>query len=241
MDSVATTPKQKQLSTGALATYKEFFGASTSWPILALSDVQSFLLGNLPGIVGFGLRALTWPALLKKCGARPGIGRGVQIRNPKAVTLGNKNLIDDHVIIDPQGPASEIELEDLVSIGKFSLLVAKRATIRLGRGANIASHCRIATESRIEIGESALIAAFCYIGPGNHQKASEGTALIEKPMDIKGGVRIGKHVWVGAHSTIMDGVSVGDGAIIGAHSFVNQDVPAGATVAGVPARVLSPK
>ena len=55
-------------------------------------------------------------------------------------------------------------------------------------------------------------------------------------MEIKGGVRIGANAWIGAHSTILDGVTIGEGAIVGAHSLVRDDVPAGAVVAGVPAK-----
>jgi serine acetyltransferase len=33
-------------------------------------------------------------------------------------------------------------------------------------------------------------------------------------------------------------VNIGDNAIIAANSFVNKDVPAGATVAGCPAKII---
>ena len=61
MTSVATTPKTKQLSEAGLASFKNFFGASTPWPVLLASDLQSFLFGNLPGVVGYGARSLTLP------------------------------------------------------------------------------------------------------------------------------------------------------------------------------------
>lgn len=49
---------------------------------------------------------------------------------------------------------------------------------------------------------------------------------------------IGDHVTIGAHAVVLGGCQVGDGAVIGANSVVTRDVPAGATVAGAPARVL---
>ena len=103
---------------------------------------------------------------------------------------------------------------------------------------NIGSYCRIATQSVVEIGESTLIAAYCYIGPGNHQKEGEGP-LISQKMEIRGGVRIGKNCWIGSGALIMDGVTIGDGAIIGAQSLVREDVAPGQVVVGTPARPLN--
>jgi acetyltransferase-like isoleucine patch superfamily enzyme len=145
-------------------------------------------------------------------------------------------MLDDYATIDPQGEGAQITISDSVSIGKFSLVIAKKGNINLAAGVNIASNCRIATESRIEIGTSTLVAAYCYIGPGNHQHGDG--PLIEQPMQIKGGVKIGSNCWIGARATIMDGVTIGDNAIVAAHSFVNKDVPAGAVVGGCPAKII---
>lgn len=53
-----------------------------------------------------------------------------------------------------------------------------------------------------------------------------------------GPVRIGANVTIGANCTILPGVDIGDGAVVSAMSLVNKDVPAGATVGGVPIRPL---
>jgi UDP-2-acetamido-3-amino-2,3-dideoxy-glucuronate N-acetyltransferase len=43
---------------------------------------------------------------------------------------------------------------------------------------------------------------------------------------------------IGSNATILGGVTVGEAAIVGAGSVVTADVPAGAIVAGNPAKVI---
>ncbi len=50
--------------------------------------------------------------------------------------------------------------------------------------------------------------------------------------------RVRRGASIGSGSTILCGVDIGEGAIVGAGSVVTRDVPAGAIVAGNPARVL---
>jgi acetyltransferase-like isoleucine patch superfamily enzyme len=54
----------------------------------------------------------------------------------------------------------------------------------------------------------------------------------------RGKVKVGKNVMIGANSLVLPGVEIGDGATVAACSLVNRDIPPGAFVGGVPARVL---
>lgn len=49
---------------------------------------------------------------------------------------------------------------------------------------------------------------------------------------------IGENVFIGAGARVLGGIHVGDGAVIGANAVVIHDVPPGATVVGIPARVI---
>jgi acetyltransferase-like isoleucine patch superfamily enzyme len=51
---------------------------------------------------------------------------------------------------------------------------------------------------------------------------------------------IGENVWIGARALILPGCgTIGDGVIIGAGAVVTRDVPAGAVMAGNPARIIN--
>jgi serine O-acetyltransferase len=52
---------------------------------------------------------------------------------------------------------------------------------------------------------------------------------------------LGDDVEIGAYAQVLGGVQIGQGAKIGAMAVVLQDVPAGATAVGNPARVILPK
>ena len=49
---------------------------------------------------------------------------------------------------------------------------------------------------------------------------------------------IGDRVFIGAGARVLGGIVVGDDAVIGANAVVIDDVPEGATVVGIPARVI---
>lgn len=59
--------------------------------------------------------------------------------------------------------------------------------------------------------------------------------------DNEGTPVLGGHVDVGAGAKIIGNVRIGDHAKIGANSVVLHDVPEGATVVGIPARIVLPK
>lgn len=240
----AMTPQQEAFTDtkrSGLALYRQLAVGNASTGHLVLYELFQTLLSNIPGLLGFAARSLAYPFLFRRCGRRPAIGRGVLLRVPKQISLGDGVLIDDGASLDVRGENASISIEDRVSIGRLSTIAAKYGHITLKKGCNIGSYCRVATNSKVEIGESVLLGAYCYIGPGNHTGGGEDAPMISQPMDIRGGVTIGEHAWLGARVTVVDGVKIGKHAVIGAHSFVKENVPDYAIAVGTPARVIGSK
>lgn len=240
-ESPSLTPQQRHYTAsqqGALTLYRELVVGDRSWGSLLWYEMIMLVSSQLSGLLGLGARTLLYPNLFGSCGKRPAIGRGVTIRHPAQMRLGDRVVIEDYAALDVRGTDSALHIGDAVIVGRYSTLAAKGGVLTLGNGVNIGSYCRIATQSRLHIGKSTLVAAYAYVGPGNHQPASGDIPLIEQDMEDRGGVSIGSHVWIGARATILDGVTIGDGAIVGAHSLVREDVPPHTVVAGTPARVI---
>ena len=242
------SPQQQRFSereAGAFETYRNLVVGDRGIPDLLAYELYNFFLAGLSGVLGYGLRSYLLPTILGS-GIKPVVGTNVLIRQPSRVFLGKGVLLDDNVVLDVRDGrdaargelAPLIDLADTVFVGRNSSIIAKGARIRLGAACNVSTHCRIASESFIEIGESTLIAAYSYIGPGNHLRDESGRVQIEAEMPEGTGVKIGSGCWIGTRATILDGVTIGDNVVVGAHSLVREDVPDGAVVAGTPARII---
>lgn len=73
-----------------------------------------------------------------------------------------------------------------------------------------------------------------------HPDAKIGVnCMIFHQVTLAGPVVLGGHVDVGAGAKLIAPLRVGDHATIGANAVVTKDVPKGATVAGIPAKIIN--
>lgn len=111
--------------------------------------------------------------------------------------------------------------------------------IIIGENVLIDDYSFISSHTLISIDNNTMISAVCYIVDFNHMipladKKSRSDIRSYRSKKIV----IGKNVWIGTHSVILPGVHIGDYAVVGAGSIVTKDVPAGAVVAGNPAKII---
>jgi len=103
--------------------------------------------------------------------------------------------------------------------------------IEIHPGAKIGRRFFIDHGMGVVIGETTEIGDDCLIYKG---VVLGGTTLERK----KRHPTLGNRVIIGSNSTVLGAITVGDGARIGSGSVVVKPVPAGATVVGVPGRIV---
>ena len=105
--------------------------------------------------------------------------------------------------------------------------------IRLGDGVFLNFNCVILDVVTVSIGDRTQIGPAVQIYAADHPRDAKTRA---EGLEFGRPVNIGADVWIGGGAIIVPGVTIGDGAVIGAGSVVTRDVPAGAIVAGNPAK-----
>ena len=153
--------------------------------------------------------------------------------------IGPGSTIDQSVLGDGcivrNSIVEETTLEDGVRVGPFS---------HCRPGAYLARNVRMGNFGEVKnsyIGAETDMHHFSYVGDatlGQHVNIGAGTITCNYDGVKKNHTTIGDGASIGSDTMLIAPVTVGEHAITGAGSVVNRDVPAGAVVAGVPARVL---
>lgn len=104
----------------------------------------------------------------------------------------------------------------------------------IGNGSTLSAACEI------RIGAHCLLSALVRVHDNDGHPLDPARRRRHEPIrpEEAAPVIIEDNVWIGAGATILKGVRIGQDAVVGTGAVVTSDVPAGAIVAGNPARVV---
>jgi len=166
------------------------------------------------------------------------MGSGVTIIDPgttfidENVEVGKDTIIYPNTVIE-----GGVKISGNCKIGPFARL---RSGTTVAQKAEIGNFVEI---TRTSIGEGSKVKHLTYLGDaeiGRNVNIGAGTITANYDGKAKNRTIIEDDVSIGAGAVIIAPVKIGKGATVGASSVVtkNKDVPAGETVAGVPAKPL---
>lgn len=129
------------------------------------------------------------------------------------------------------------EIGDGSKVGSF---VEIQKGARIGRNCKISSHTFIC--EGVDIGDEVFVGHNVSFINDKFPAATNPDGSMQTDANWQCvPTRVKRRASIGTSATILCGVTIGEGATVGAGSVVTQDVPDGATVVGVPARILRKK
>lgn len=131
-------------------------------------------------------------------------------------------------------PGARFAVDGIVSLQRGVRVVVDGGELRIGHETNVNGLTKILCAESVRIGRGCTFSWDVQVLDNDfHAITVDGAA---RPSVAP--VVIGDRVWVGTRALVLKGVTIGDGAVVAAGAVVTRDVPAGAVVAGTPARVV---
>ena len=103
----------------------------------------------------------------------------------------------------------------------------------LGRGVQVVAGVVVNPDA--EIGDNVILNTSCTV---DHDCRIEEHAFIGPGAHLGGNVAVGRLCLLGIGVCVLPGLQIGEGTTVGAGAVITKDMPAGAMVYGVPARVV---
>ncbi len=149
----------------------------------------------------------------------------------QSARLGSKVIVRASRILDSH-------LGDGCDAGPFAHV---RGGCVLDKDVHVGTNTEI---KNVRIGSGGKVGHFAYVGDaklGKDVNVGAGCVFANYDGKHKHECQVGDQVFLGSNSTLVAPIKIGPRAVVGAGSVVTQDVPAGMTVVGVPARPMKRK
>lgn len=206
---------------------------------LAYYEFVNLLFCNMPSSLGYFLRRKCYHRMFRSVGSGLIIGRGVSIRHPGKISLGNRVAVDDYALLDASGLESEgIFIHDEVIVSRNCMVQSKIGSTTIGSRTEVGVNTIISSISKVEVGKFGLIGPHCLIGGGHYKTDRTGIPMMDMGWSSRGPLVIGDDVWLGTGVVVLDGVRIGAGCVVGAGAVVTRDLPDYAVAMGVPAKIV---
>ena len=142
------------------------------------------------------------------------------LRGANKISIGDGCVIEDGMQLEAWGNNSKITI---------------------GNGCLFRRNNHITAIGSITIGDGLLTGDNVLISDNSHGDSSLESLQMpprEREIKTKGGIQIGKNVWLGNNVCILSSVNIGDGVVVGANSVVTHDIPSYSIAAGSPAKII---
>jgi acetyltransferase-like isoleucine patch superfamily enzyme len=203
-------------------------------------QVVQAAVGWIPGIVGIGVRAVAYRAILHMEGVAA-IEDGVRIRFADNVRLERGVYLDHGVYLHACPGGISIGRESYVMknaiLHVYNFRNLPHAGIHIGARSLIGEACILRGQGGIRIGDDVFLAPMVQMLAVNHIYHDT-----TRPISLQGitcqGIIVEDGAWIGGGAIILDGVRIGKNAVVGAGAVVTRDVPDYCVAVGNPARVV---
>ena len=166
------------------------------------------------GVFDALMRQVFWRALTRRCGDSLRVEPGAGFKHPETFEIGSGVFIGSQSYLQGRFDGRCV-IGDHTWIGPHSYFDARDLVL----------------EDHVGWGPGAKVLGSAHTG------MPVDIPIIQTDLEIKP-VRVQAWADIGTNAVLLPGVTVGRGAVVGAGAVVTQDVPAFATVAGVPAKII---
>lgn len=171
------------------------------------------------------IRSINFRRKVKVCGKGVSIGRHPSYGNLSTVFIGDS-----------------FSAGDGFWIGTYPSYAGNKYSpkIKIGDNVTLLRYCHIGAINCIEIGDNTLIGSNVLITDHAHGESyATDIPRVKLPLFSRGGVAIGKNVWIGDNVCILPGVTIGNNCIIAAGSIVTKPFEEDdLLIGGAPAKII---